>query len=78
MNNFFGNGWMEEGMMHSYGFIYPVIFLFVLIFLGSLFFKNISNQKKNMSPIDILNTRLAKGEISTEEYEKLKKTINNN
>jgi len=76
MYNYFGHGWMEEGMMHTYGFIYPVILFLLLIFMGLLFFKNSSYQKKDESPADILNTRLAKGEISTEEYEKLKKIIN--
>jgi len=76
MYNYFGHGWIEDGMMHSYGFIYPVILLLLLIFLGSIFFKNLSNQKKEESPADILNARLAKGEISAEEYEKLKKIIN--
>ena len=64
-------GW-GNGMTH-------LIFMILVVSLAAVFISRIlPQQKKNMDSTDslsILKRRLASGEISLEEYEKLKKSI---
>ena len=74
-------GWMP--MMHygsGFGGTYMWIILLIVIGVGAYFY--IQNQKtkgqsptRNESHLDILKKRYAKGEISKEEYEKMKKDL---
>ncbi len=56
-----------------------LIFMIIILFLAFVFISRLMPQdKKNMDYTDsmsILKKRLASGEISLEEYEKLKKAI---
>ncbi len=56
-----------------------LIFMILVVSLAAVFISRIlPQQKKNMDSTDslsILKRRLASGEISLEEYEKLKKSI---
>lgn len=70
-----GGGWMMGGM---------ILFWITLIVGLFLLFKSIQNNKvstvsvgnsRENHSLQILNERLAKGEISVEEYEKLKNTL---
>lgn len=69
-------GFMDTNMtwFHGFGFF----FFWIVIFLVIAFFifgsKN-TNQKE--SALDILNKRLARGDISQEEYDKVKEKITN-
>ncbi|EMY80057.1 hypothetical protein pgond44_13838 [Psychroflexus gondwanensis ACAM 44] len=49
-----------------------------VIVLGVFFYngRNRQNTLKRENPMDILDKRLAKGEISKEEYEEQKRTLN--
>ena len=65
---FQGGGMMMMGM---------IIFWGLLIFLGFYFLKTFINGKnvKSGSHIDILKERLASGDITEEEYDRLKKKL---
>jgi putative membrane protein len=72
-----------NGMNHSWGmgsgyvWIIGIIILIVVIWLVVKVMSRINKQKTpiNMSPMDILNDRYAKGEISKQEYMDKKKAI---
>lgn len=68
MNNFWGMG---------YGWIIGLIVLVVIIGLvvNAIKQKKNSNRPKYNSPMDILKTRYAKGEISRDEYEEKRRHI---
>ncbi len=75
-------GW---GCMHGSGWggIFPmffgVIFWVVIIIIAYVILKNISNKGGSFispeTPIDILKKRYARGEITKEEFEKMKRDI---
>lgn len=74
-------GW---GSMMNYGFGYRGMFMWVilLIVVGLLIYFNVQARKtkgqtptQNESPLDILKKRYAKGEITGEEYERMKKDL---
>ncbi len=54
------------------------ILILVVLGLGVFLYKgrNRENTGKRENPMDILDNRFAKGEISKEEYEKQKRTLN--
>jgi len=54
-----------------------ILIPFVLVLAVFLYNKrNGQNTVKDEKPMDILNSRFAKGEISKEEYEEKKRTLN--
>ena len=69
------HNWMWGGMWFGW--------IFWLAIIGLVVWLVINNQKKNQqnfppgneSPLDILKKRYAKGEISKEEFEKMKKDL---
>ncbi|HAM50635.1 MAG TPA: electron transporter RnfE [Nitrospiraceae bacterium] len=66
---------VERGM--EFGWLFIVIFA-VLILLGIVYLVNLvsgRSEKHRESPIHILKRRYAKGEITTEEFEKMKDEI---
>ncbi len=54
------------------------ILILVVLGLGVFLYKgrNTENTGKRENPVDILDNRFAKGEISKEEYEKQKRSLN--
>ncbi|CAI8225036.1 MAG: SHOCT domain-containing protein [Sulfurovum sp.] len=61
---------MNMTMFHGFGML--VFWVIVVFLLFSLF----SSKKKDMeTPFDILKKRLAKGEITKEQFDSIKKTI---
>lgn len=75
------DGWWP--MMH-YGFGYGGMFMWIifLVVIGFLIYFMVQAQKtkdqtptQTESPLDILKRRYAKGEISREEYERMKKDL---
>lgn len=62
---------MNMTMFHGMGMLIFWIIVFYLIF--SIFSKE--KEEKRETPLDILKKRLAKGDISREEYENLKEYI---
>jgi len=78
-----GGGW-EYGHMMNYGFGYGGMFMWIifLIILGvAIYFivkalnaKDISTQGQD-TPLNILKMRYAKGEITQEEFERMKKDL---
>ncbi|MBE2941149.1 SHOCT domain-containing protein [Anoxybacillus flavithermus] len=61
----FGGSFMMVGIM---------LFWVVLIAIGFyLLYRFINGRKEELSPMEILKVRLAKGEISLEEFERLSK-----
>ena len=75
------NGMMGPGMMGygylGFGWLFQILILvmFFLVVWWMLRSNGIFGYKCNESASDILKKRLAKGEISLEEYNKLKKEI---
>ncbi|MDA3896173.1 MAG: SHOCT domain-containing protein [Desulfobacteraceae bacterium] len=70
------DGWMNEGMMHGNGYSYLIfIGIIILLIFGIPFIMRNSKYKNSDTPIEILNKRLANGEINIEEFKKLKKNI---
>ncbi len=74
-------GW---GPMMHYGFGYGGMFMWIilLIVIGLVIYFIVQAQNKksgtptqNESPMDILKRRYAKGEITREEYERMKKDL---
>lgn len=63
--NFFSSGW----------FIAIIVFWWAIIYFIVLASKFVSNQDEKEIPLEILKKRLAKWEISEEEFEKLKKKL---
>jgi putative membrane protein len=59
-------------MMWSWILIPVVLVLVVFLYNG----RNRQNNVKRDNPTDILDNRFAKGEISKEEYEEQKRTLN--
>jgi len=64
-------------MYYGYGgHIMWVLFLILIAVIVYLILQNMRPGKKNgQSPLDILKSRYAKGEITKEEFERMKKDI---
>ena len=60
-------------MMMWWWILIPVVLVLVLFLYKG---RNIQNTVNKESPMDILDNRFAKGEISKEEYEEQKRTLN--
>jgi putative membrane protein len=60
---YWGMGW---GM-----WLIPIIVIVLLVF----FLRNNTSQSKNETPLDILKKRYAKGEITKEQFDEMKKNI---
>ena len=76
-------GW-ENGHMMNYGFGYGGMFMWILflIILGvAIYFIVQSTKSKNVSgqsqetPLDVIKKRYAKGEITKEEFDRMKKEL---
>ena len=75
-------GHMMPGMgtffwgMGFFGFFFTIIFWAVVILVIYWFIQNvISRQKPQKDPLEILKERYAKGEITKEEFESMKKDL---
>jgi putative membrane protein len=70
MNNFWGMG-------NGYGWIIGLLLLIVIIgvIVNVMKQKKNSNRPKYNSPLDILKTRYARGEISKDEYDEKRRHI---
>lgn len=71
-------GW-DHMMMFGYGYGGMFMWLIFLIIIGLLIYFIVQNQKKmgpsSKSPLDILKERYAKGEITKEEFDKMKQDL---
>ena len=67
----------EYCMGHGFGFmwIFPLIFLLLFVFFMRWMFGQNSSNSKSETPREILDKRFARGEISKEEYEEMKQTL---
>ncbi len=68
--------WGNYGWGMGFGWIFMIIF-WVLVILGVVYivqtvFKSGKGSEQKETPFDILKRRYAKGEISKEEFEKMK------
>lgn len=70
-------------MIHGYGgwswmLVFMIIYLFALISIGVYLIRYfVYGSKKQKKPIDILNEQLVKGELSEEDYDRLKHKLRN-
>ena len=62
-------------MFHGTGMLFWFVIFIIIVMLAMNFFKKNDYSIKKDSALDILNTRYAKGAISKEEYEDIKKAI---
>ena len=62
---------------HYWGmhFFWWLFWLILVLWLFSTRRKNLGQQTKEDSPLEILKKRFAKGEITKEEYEEIKNTL---
>jgi putative membrane protein len=60
-------------MMMWWWILIPIVLVFGMFFYKG---RNRQNIQKRKNPMDILDNRFAKGEISKEEYEEQKRTLN--
>ncbi len=71
MYNEHGYGWMGGGF-----FGFPVGILLIIVLIGVLFyFISKKNSGAGESVLDILKKRYARGDITKEEYEKMKQEL---
>lgn len=68
-----GFGFMGIGFLIFLGLI--IAFIWVLSSKGSIDQFRISDQSNRLSPKEILDQRLAKGDITVQEYEQIKKSL---
>ncbi|HMB16068.1 MAG TPA: SHOCT domain-containing protein [Pelovirga sp.] len=74
MMGWFGQG--GYGMGHGFGGFAMMLFWLVIIVAGIWFVKTLSTGKaQNDSPMDMLKKRYAKGEITKDEYDRMKRDI---
>jgi len=73
------NGMGGMGFFSGMGITWILIIGILIFIIAALFFKNQSNDKSETgdenNSLDTLKNRLARGEISTEEYDRLKKKL---
>ncbi|GGL53972.1 SHOCT domain-containing protein [Sporolactobacillus putidus] len=67
----YGNGFWGPGMMIGAG----VFLLAAVIIVAVILFRMASPKKKDEGSLELLRLRYAKGEISEEEYLKMKKVL---
>ncbi len=60
-------------MMMWWWILIPIVLVFGVFFYKG---RNRQNTQKRKNPMDILDNRFAKGEISKEEYKEQKRTLN--
>jgi len=60
-------------LMWWWWILIPVVLVLVVFLYNG---RNRQNTEKRENPMDILDNRFAKGEISKEEYEEQKRTLN--
>jgi len=60
-------------MLMWWWILIPVVLVLVVFLYNG---RNRQNTEKRENPMDILDNRFAKGEISKEEYEEQKRTLN--
>jgi putative membrane protein len=77
-----GRGYRGPGMMH-FGFGGIFMWVLLVVIIGLVVYLIVRNQKKvssgahheSVTPLDIVKKRYARGEISKEEFEQLKKDL---
>jgi len=80
-NGAYGPGWhhMYGGGFYNGGIfmmIFSILLIILAVFFGLKFFKQGTiSGLNNETPLDILKRRLAKGEITRDEFEELKKVL---
>lgn len=78
MNHFhtwpFGTGVFDSWLFIILKFVFIGLVLGLIIWILKLFLGDINENKKE-DPLDVLKLRLVKGEISLDEFDKLKKKI---
>ncbi len=62
-------------MFHGMGMLFWFVIFIIIILLSINFFKKNDYSLKKDSPLDILKSRYAKGEITKEEFDKIKNDI---
>lgn len=85
-NNWWGDGWW--GYMHVFGLgglvmmIFYILIIVLTVYLlirllrtGRAYDYNVNRWERKVDPLDILKERYARGEITDEEYERMKQKL---
>ncbi|QQS59940.1 SHOCT domain-containing protein [Candidatus Peregrinibacteria bacterium] len=59
----------------GFGFLFFFIFWGIVIYLAFIAFKHFTEKKDGETPLELLKKRLAKGGITEEEFERIKKKL---
>jgi len=70
-------GWGFGGWFMGFLFLIIIIGVVLVIFLSSKNRGNFLDFSKEESPLDIIKKRYAKGEITKDDFEKMKKDLEN-
>ncbi len=75
MMNYYNSGYYDLSPFHFFGMIFMILFWCFIIYSLVYFFRGIPNHHKTQDPINILKERYAKGEITKEEFDSMKKDL---
>lgn len=75
MMNYYNGSYYDFFPFHFFGFFFMIFFWGLIIYGFVHLFRGTSNHRKHQDPVDILKERYAKGELTKEEFDSMKKDL---
>lgn len=75
MMNYYNSGYYDLFPFHFSGMIFMILFWGLIIYGLFQLFKKTPTSHRHQDPLDILKERYAKGEITKEEFDSIKKDL---